>query len=104
MGERKKGDLLILCHRTFAFEDLDQDDRLVICGSGKDLRLACGNGGASRNQLGPEEAGVRIGCRGGTTNFITYMTPPVVSIPRVNGFTSMRMISVVPSAPERTPP
>ena len=31
------------------------------------------------------------------------MTPPVVSIPRVSGLTSMRTMSPVPSSPESTP-
>lgn len=52
--------VVVFCHGTFTFEDLDQDDGLVVCRCGEDLRLARWNGGTSWDQLGPEEAGVSL--------------------------------------------
>lgn len=44
-------------HGPFSFEDLDQDDRLVVRGGREDLGLLGGDDSVSGNELGEDSTG-----------------------------------------------
>jgi hypothetical protein len=90
--------VVVLGHRALSLEHLDPDSGLVVYSGRKNLRLLGGHNrvtATARSALDPE---------GSPTHINLVMTPPVVSIPRVKGQTSMRRTPSLPSSPLRIPP